>query len=96
MATAPRERVALRDPKDKFTVLVSPSRAERLIARGYRVPKGATTAPAASAPEVGRVPDRATLTLRAKAVGVPVKGTNVALLAAITQAEAEAAAGGEG
>jgi hypothetical protein len=74
-----RERVALTSPTGKYTVFVSPSRATTLRGRGFT-----DAIPAASAPAA---PTRAELSERAKALGVPVKGTNAALAQAIAAAE---------
>jgi ribosomal protein L32E len=74
-----RERVAVVHPSGKYTVLVSPARAETLIKR-----RGWARSTSSDAPKL----DRAELATRAKAVGVPVKGTNEALLAAVVAAEA--------
>jgi hypothetical protein len=76
----PRERVAMTSPTGRFTVFVSTSRAAALAGRGYTPTTTAATEPAA--------PTRAELSERAKALGVPVKGTNAALAEAIAAAEA--------
>jgi hypothetical protein len=81
---APRERVALTHPTGKFSVLVSANRAAQLIGRGYK-PHAAGTTTTAGTPV--SIPNRNELTIRAKAAGVPVKGTNADLLAAIVAAE---------
>lgn len=90
-----RDTVAMVHPSGTFTVLVSPARALKLRERGY------TTSKAADAPST---PKRPELVERAKAVGIPAKGTNDELLAAIvaaeqaavTQASSAAAAAGSG
>lgn len=61
---APRERVALRHPSGKFTVLVSPSRAAALAARGYQPLEPAP------APDRPQGVDRKALMARAKALGI--------------------------
>jgi hypothetical protein len=74
-----REQVALVHPSGSFTVLVSPARAVTLRTRGYKN-STASDAPAQ--------PTRAELNARAKAAGIPAKGTNEELLAAVVTAEA--------
>lgn len=82
MARAKGERVAMVHPTGRFTVHVSESRATTLAGRGYTRHTETT--------ESGSI-DRRALVERAKAVGVPAKGTNEALLSAVEAAEAAAA-----
>lgn len=78
-----RERVRVTHPTGRFTVLVSPSRAAVLAGRGYTLPSEA--AAATSAAPGGA--NRAALIARAKELGIPAVGTNVALTEAIKAAE---------
>lgn len=82
---ATRERVAMTHPHGKPTVLVSPARAVALRERGY-TSAAAGTITTADGEQPAKL-DRKALGVRAKGLGVPVKGTNEELLAAITAAE---------
>lgn len=93
MAKPTRERVAMTHPAGRPTVLVSPTRAATLRERGYTNSSGEITSAGVTQP--ARL-ERAVLIERAKAVGVPAKGTNEALLAAVVTAEGRGAPDGAG
>lgn len=92
MPKAPRERVAVTHPHGRPTVLVSPSRAEALLKRGYTPGEAPRRTRAADEPAL----NRRDLNARAKELGIPATGKNEELAAATAAAEAAAGNGDDG
>lgn len=83
MAKAAASRVTLSHPSGKFEVNVSARRAVVLEGRGY------TRADSTKTDSVGGLSTRNALVARAKELGIPAKGNNTELAAAIEDAERE-------
>ena len=78
-------KVTLVHPSGKFDVQVNERRAAHFMARGY---SEAQPARAVRPPASGGLSKRNALVARAKELGVPAKGSNAELEAAIEEAEA--------